>query len=467
MKSIKFGTDGWRAIIAEDFTIDNLIRVATATAEWILTLKSAPVAVVGNDCRFGGKLFSETTATVLAENGIKVKLAKNSFVSTPMVSLGTFAFEASAGIIITASHNPYTYNGFKIKASYGGPAVPAMIDDVEKRIPNFVPSIKNSFNHYLNSGLIEYVDLEALYIAEAQKCFDLETIKKSKMNLAYDAMFGAGQNVISTLLPDSYRIHCEHNPNFGTNAPEPILKNLKELQLLMQNNENLQLGLATDGDADRIGLMDEKGNFVDSHHIILLLIHYLYKYKNLSGKVAVSFSCTQKIKNLCELYNLPYEVTPIGFKYICEIMTTEDVLVGGEESGGIAVKGFIPERDGIWNGLVLLEFMAKTGKNINQLIQEIYDLVGPFAMDRLDLHIDNDLKMNTIAKCKNSAFKHFGKYKVITTNDLDGFKFHFENDRWAMIRPSGTEPVLRVYAEAESKAEVDEILALVKNEIFA
>jgi phosphomannomutase len=234
---------------------------------------------------------------------------------------------------------------------------------------------------------------------------------------------------------------------------------LTELSELIKNNKDITCGIANDGDADRIGMYDEDGNFVSSHHILLLLVHYLYKYKGMTGKVIVTFSVTDKVKKLCELYGLEYEVTKIGFKYIAEIMAKEYVLVGGEESGGIAAAGHIPERDGAWIGLLILEFMAKTGKSIQQLIQEVYDLVGEFAFDRDDLHLPNDRKWAIIERCKNRVYKSFGEYTVQRVEDIDGYKFYLAEDKWVMIRPSGTEPVLRVYAQAPDQAEVRAILS--------
>lgn len=457
MSEIKFGTDGWRAIIAKDYTVDNVIRVATATALFILS-KGGKSAVVGHDCRFAGEMFAKTTSKVLAFHGIKVFLAKN-FVSTPMVSLGVVKTSAFIGVVITASHNPPDYNGFKLKSYYGGPSIPADIAAVENLIPDEVPHLElPSLEKIQKEGLLEYIELEQLYLDECRAKFDLETINKSFVNLAYDAMYGAGQRVIRQLLTNVKEIHCEYNPSFYGQAPEPIHRNLGELSELLRNSTELNCGLANDGDADRIGMYDEDGNFVDSHHILLLLIHYLHKYKGMNGKVVVTFSVTDKVKKICELYNLPCEVTKIGFKYIAEIMTHEKVLVGGEESGGIAAAGHIPERDGIWMGLILLEFMAKTGKTLKGLIAEIYDLVGSFSFDRDDYHLDNNLKISIVDNCKNKIYKSFGEYKVIREEDLDGFKYYFDENTWIMVRASGTEPVLRIYAQAPDSESVRKVL---------
>ena len=462
---IKFGTDGWRAIIAKEYTVDNVARVAKATADWIKNSSDNHSVVIGHDCRFAGEMFAQAAARVLADNGVKVYIAKD-FVSTPMVSLGCKHYKTFAGIVITASHNPPSYNGFKLKSHFGGPTVPADIAKVEALIPDEFKVPEASMEDFEKQGLIEYVDLETLYIDHCKNSFDLDAINNSNITLAYDAMWGAGKNVVKQLLPESKFLHVGDNPGFLGVAPEPIHRNLQKLSDLIAGDDGITAGLATDGDADRIGMYNDKGEFVDSHHLILLLIHYMVKYKKMTGKVIVAFSVTDKVKKLCEHYGLEYEVTKIGFKYICEKMVVEDALLGGEESGGIAIKGHIPERDGIWMGLTLLEFMAKSGKTIPELIEEVYEIVGPFAFNRNDMHITDELKHGTMQKCADDAFKTFGNYGVKKVETIDGYKFFFENDSWLMMRPSGTEPVLRVYAEAENYAEVDNILNAAKQVIL-
>lgn len=464
-EKIKFGTDGWRAIIAKDFTVDNLARVATATAKWLLSKNPKASVTLGHDCRFAGEMFAETSAKIFANHGIKVYLAKG-FVSTPMVSLATKDKSADAGVIITASHNPPSYNGFKIKASYGGPALPAMIDEVEALIPDWASVPGESLEFFLNNGMIEWMDMETLYANHVQNSFDLNLINNSKLQLGYDAMYGAGQGVMRRLFPEATFLHADYNPGFEGQAPEPIDKNLAEFRELIKIAGDIDLGLATDGDADRIGLYNSTGKFIDSHHIILLLIQYLYKVKGYTGKVVTSFSCSSKIEKMCKAYGLEQITTKIGFKYICEYMVSDDVLVGGEESGGIAIKGHIPERDGIWMGLTLLEFMAKSGKSLDQLIDEVYEVVGSFAMDRIDLHISEEIKQKVLEYCNNNFYQKFGDLNVERIENTDGFKFHLGNEEWVMIRASGTEPVLRVYAEAADLNRVHAILNATKETIL-
>ncbi len=459
---IKFGTDGWRAIIAEEFTVDNVARVSLATAKWVKENYEDPKIVIGHDCRFGGELFVETAVKVFVSEGIAVKMAVG-FVSTPMVSLAAVELKCSIGVVITASHNPPSYNGFKLKSEHGGPLSPEKVQEIEDIIPDEHGLDLSQLK--LDSDLVAVVDLETMYVEHAKNNFDLKAIEDSGLILAYDAMYGAGQSALRRLLPNTKLLHCEYNPSFMGQAPEPIAKNLKELEAFIKKEGNIDCALATDGDADRIGLYNSKGEFIDSHHIILLLIHYLAKYKGQRGKVATAFSTTPRVGKMAEHYGLDSEVVKIGFKYIAGLMVDEDVLVGGEESGGIAVKGHIPERDGIWMGLIIWEFMAKSGKSLDDLINEVYEIVGPFKFERNDLHITEDLKEKIIENCKNDAYKNFGRYHVQEVGTIDGYKYFFDENRWVMIRPSGTEPVLRTYAEAPTMDEVREILRITEETI--
>ena len=466
MSQIRFGTDGWRAIIDKDFTVENVSRVAYATAEWTLNNFKNPSVVIGHDCRFGGKLFVETAVKVFVSKGIKVHLAK-SFISTPMISMGVKELKASIGVVITASHNPPEYNGYKLKGYFGGPLSSEKVEEVESLIPSEDKIYLNQvdINLQIKKGNINIVDLEKMYLDRVKSSFDLDAIKNSGLNFAYDAMYGAGQNVMKKLFPDMTFLHCDYNPSFNNQAPEPIDKNLTEFSELIKNRKNIAAGLATDGDADRIGLYNSKGEFVDSHHIILLLLLYLYKYKKLKGKVVVAASTTPRVVKLAEKWGLDHDTVKVGFKYIAGQMVNEDVLIGGEESGGIAIKGHIPERDGIWMGLVLFEYMAKSGKTLEELINEVYELVGEFKYCRDDLHIDEKLKNSIVKKCINNEFSSFGEYEVLKVDKTDGFKFILSDDQWLMIRPSGTEPVLRCYAESKDLDGAKAILAACKTTI--
>jgi phosphomannomutase len=296
-----------------------------------------------------------------------------------------------------------------------------------------------------------------MYCEHVENNFDLDAIRNSGIKVGYDAMFGAGQNVMKKLLPDATLLHCEHNPGFMGQAPEPIHKNLLEFSSVIKAQQ-LDCGIATDGDADRIGLYDSNGNFVDSHHVILMLIKYLHESKGMKGKVVTAFSVSPKVGKMCRHYELEQQVTKVGFKHIAGIMVSEDVLLGGEESGGIAIKGHIPERDGIWIGLTILEQMAKTGKSVQELINEVYDVVGPFAFERSDLHLQEETKKKIVENCENNAYNSFGAFKIQRIENIDGYKYFFNDDDWFMIRASGTEPVLRNYAQSSSQENAFQIL---------
>jgi len=466
MNKIKFGTDGWRGIIAKDFTVDNVKRVAKATADWAQKQDANAKIVIGYDCRFGGGLFSQAAINVFCKHGIKVYFDKH-FVSTPMISLGAKNLGCELGVILTASHNPPSYNGYKLKSKHGGPLVQKYINEVEVLIPDSYETEDLTLEEWEAKGLLEFVDLETMYFEHVQENFDLEAINESsELVVAYDAMYGAGQSVFPRIMPHADFLHCEYNPSFYGQAPEPIAKNLKELETYLREMKHVDIAIATDGDADRIGLYNAGGKFVDAHHIILLLIHILHKYKGMTGKVVIAFSVSNKVKKLCEQYGIPLEVTKIGFKYICEIMQNEDVLVGGEESGGIAVKGHIPERDGIWDGLVIVEHLVKNEQKLQDLIDEVYEVVGKFSYNRDDLHLKEKQKLQIVENCKNGVYKDFDGIPVSGVEDLDGYKFYLVDEENVMIRASGTEPVLRVYVEAANEERVQIILDKVRKTLL-
>ena len=461
---IKFGTDGWRGIIAADYTNANVARVAKATADWVLKANPQASIVIGYDCRFGGYLFAQTAINVFVQAGVKVFFDQH-FVSTPMISLAARKLGCDLGIVITASHNPPSYNGYKLKGKHGGPLIVKYVEEIEAIIPDECTITEKTVDELVTAGKVELVDLEDMYFDHVSEHFDLDAINESGFIVGYDAMFGAGQSILPRILPQADLLHCDYNPSFYGQAPEPIAKNLIEFQSYIKETKHVDFGLCTDGDADRIGIFDGKGNFVDAHHIILMLIYVLHEYKEQRGKVVVAFSVSDKVKKLCGHFGIEVEVTKIGFKYICEKMITEDVLVGGEESGGIAVKGHIPERDGIWDGLVLIDYLSVNGITLTNLIQEVYNIVGPFAYNRLDLHLKEEQKQQIIANCKNGSYSSFGPMKVERVEDIDGYKFHLPLEEVVMIRPSGTEPVLRIYCEAANAERVDEILDIVKKQL--
>jgi phosphomannomutase len=458
---IKFGTDGWRAVIADDFTFANLERVALATAHYYRRHKKIRNGIViGYDARFMSKEFAEKSAEVLGNAGIRVKLA-DSLVSTPMVSLLTKLENAAGGIVITASHNPPKWNGFKIKGDFGGPAHPEMIARVERELVavmrrKSLPPAKLTLDRLMAKGKVTPLGMRQRYIDDVAAKIDLDTIRRTGIRILYDAMHGAGQGVLNALIPDVTQLRETFNPSFGGTNPEPLAQNLGELMRRVKA-ERFHIGIATDGDADRIGAVDELGNFVDSHRIFSLLLKFLVEVKGMTGEVAKSFSVTTMVDQQCAKYGLTLHETPIGFKYICRTMTERDILIGGEESGGLGVKGHLPERDGIYLGLLLCEMMARRGKTLSALVQELMDEFGPHECQRIDLHVTEREKAS-IMKRYQRGVKEIGGYAVTGRKDTDGHKFFVEGG-WVLVRASGTEPLIRFYAEADTKAKVDALLA--------
>jgi phosphomannomutase len=452
MTPISFGTDGWRAVIADTYTFENVERVARATAQWIRNNYPEKLsAVVGYDTRFLGSAFAERTALVLASHGIHVRLA-DSFVTTPAVSWAALEYGCAAGIVITASHNPPEYSGFKIKSEHGGPADPSMIAAVEAELERLDDSFTLETRAELDRReLIELFNLRAAYTYLLQDRLDISAITKSGLKIGSDAMFGAGQGILYDLLGHDQvlEIHGEHNPWMNGQAPEPIEKNLTYFSRVIRE-ERCDVGLAFDGDADRIGMFDEEGRFVDSHKILSLLVQYLHEDKGITGSIVKTFSTTDMLDRMAERYGLPIETTRIGFKYIAPKIIEGDVLVGGEESGGLAVKGHIPERDGIFIGLTVVEMMVRRGKKLSELVEDLQADFGPLHFARNDLHTTAEKKDRFVQRMGTDRPTEIDGQSVRGVEDLDGVKLRFD-DGWMMFRPSGTEPVLRIYGEASTQ----------------
>jgi phosphomannomutase len=459
MEKIKFGTDGWRAIIARDYTIDNVIKISVATATWLTRKFKHPTAVVGFDCRFGGEMFMEATAKILASKGIRVFVAER-FVTTPMVSLGVVKLKAQCGIIITASHNPPEYNGYKLRGEHGGPMFDKDLKDVENLISNDVEIDLEllNWNYLVEQGMINYIDLESIYIKEIRDTYDIEGLNKSNLAFAFDAMYGSSQTVVPKLLPSVRMLHCEVNPSFQGVPPEPVRKNLHELTEMVWKMKNIDSSIAVDGDGDRIAMFDRESEYLDANSILMLLIHYLAGYRKLEGKVVASISTSSRIEKLCRFYNLEVIRTRVGFKELSKIMTEEPILIAGEESGGIALGNHIPERDALYAGLMIWQWMLECGKPLAELMQEVRNITGPFCYERANMDLNRQKRNKILERCKNGEFSHFGHFTVTRTEDLDGYKFHFNENQWLMIRSSGTEPLLRLYAEAENQEIAQEII---------
>jgi phosphomannomutase len=461
-QTIKFGTDGWRAVIGDDFTFANLTKVALATARYYRRHKKIRNGlVIGYDARFMSREFAAVAAAAIANEGILVKLA-DSIVSTPMISLLTKMENAAGGIVITASHNPAKWNGFKIKGDFGGPAHPEMIAKVERELAKVmkrktIPPGRFTLEQLQAKKRVVPISMKQRYIDDLATKLDLGLIRSSGVRILYDAMHGAGQGVLSDIV-QATQMRGDFNPSFGGVNPEPLAHNLAGLMERVKA-EAFDIGIATDGDADRIGAVDENGNFVDSHKIFSLLLKYLVEQKGLRGEVVKTLSVTQMVDKQCAKYGLTMHETAVGFKYVCRLMTERDILIGGEESGGLGVKTHLPERDGIFLGLLLCEMMAVRGKKLGALVQELVDEFGPHEFRRVDLRVTEKQKAAMMKKF-GGRVTQIGGLAVRARKDDDGHKF-FVDGGWILLRASGTEPLIRVYAEGESMERVDTLLRAV------
>ncbi|MHB8058600.1 MAG: phosphoglucomutase/phosphomannomutase family protein [Desulfuromonadaceae bacterium] len=458
---IKFGTDGWRGVIARDFTFENLSRVAQATMDYLNREGLGDKGlVIGYDRRFMSQDFARRVAEIAVGNGISVRLTED-YAPTPTVSWAVRESGAAAGVMITASHNPPEYNGFKVKEAFGGSALPATTRILEEivayNLENGRRVVAVPYEEALKKGSIELFDPCEGYFHQIGRYVDLDLISKSGIKAVVDPMYGAGSGFMPRLLPGVDEIHNIENPSFGGQAPEPIGQNLQELSALLKSGK-YRVGLALDGDADRIGAVDENGDFFSSHCIFTVILRHLIEYKKMTGAVVKTVSTTRMVDLLAEKYGLELFETPIGFKHICELMLARDVLMGGEESGGLGVKGHIPERDGILLGLLLLEAVAVSGKGLRQLLDETMDDIGHFYYQRIDRRIEDTAKEQLIARLRSNPPDSIDGQQVVTTNFSDGFKFIFASGDWLLIRPSGTEPVLRLYSEAGTQDQVERFL---------
>jgi phosphomannomutase len=457
---IKFGTDGWRGVIAEDFTFANVRRVAEAIAQYVRE-ESDPAKglVVGYDTRFLSAEFAKLASETVAASGIPVVLADRA-TPTPAVSYAVVTRQTAGAIMITASHNPYRWNGVKFKAPFGGSAPPSIM----RRIETHLRRLDRSGIHprKRRPASIETVDLIGPYLEQLKNLVHLDRIRTSGRRYVIDPMYGAARGCLARLFDEAkipYReIHGEHNPLFPSMNPEPIEPHVEQLRQAVVGG-GYDAGFATDGDADRVGAVDRDGTFIDSHKIFSILLRHLAEDLGLRGEVVKTFSTTEMVNKLARKYGLPLHVTPIGFKYICELMLTRDVLIGGEESGGIGIKGHLPERDGMLNSLLLAEVMADRGRTLGELVQELTQEFGLHFYGRVDLEIAKDVAQRVVRLVGQRKIKRVAGLKVTSVDDLDGIKMRFGNAAWLLVRASGTENVLRLYAEAPSAEQVKALLA--------
>ncbi len=467
---ISFGTDGWRAVIADQFTFANLRLVAQAVADLLNEQRvgdTPPEVVVGFDTRFLSDRFANETARVLAGNGIVAWLCRAD-APTPAISYNVKHKGAAAGIVITASHNPPRYNGFKLKAPYGGSATADVSEQVERYLHRMEaegrgPNIMD-YQRALDANWIRRFDPAWVYYQHLTELVDLDAISERELKVVADAMWGAGRGAFSSILSRT-RTHVSDirsamNPGFGGIHPEPIARYLNELVAAVQRM-HADIGLATDGDADRIGAVDAQGNFIDPHLIFSLVLRHLVEVKGQRGDVVKTISTTFMIEEMCARYGLKLHETPVGFNHIADLMMKEDVLIGGEESGGISVRGHIPEGDGILMGLLLLEVMGHAKAPLHEIIADLQQNFGPAHYDRIDVTLGRQLpKKQVVAKLADSAPATMIGETVQRVNTLDGVKYYLADRSWLLIRPSGTEPVLRIYAEARSPEAVKSLLQL-------
>lgn len=464
--AIRFGTDGWRATIAEDFTFDNVRLCAQAVANYLLSRKiSHQGLVIGYDTRFASENFAAATAEVVAANGIKVYLCDRAS-PTPVVSYSILTKGAAGAVVITASHNPWTDNGFKYKPEYAGSASPEVIVELEKQI-GFLEAGEGNIHRSqmadcLQQGSVEMFDPTPPYVKRMRELVDVDSIRDAGLRVAVDSMHGAGAGYFRMLLEggrtEVWEIRSERNPFFGGSSPEPIGRNLAPLTDAMRAGR-FHVGLATDGDADRLGIVDEKGNFINQLQVFALLALYLLEVRRERGDLVKSITTTAMLFRLGEIYGVPVHETPVGFKYIGPKMMAVDALIGGEESGGYGFRGHIPERDAILAGLYFLDLIIKLGKAPSLLLEFLYSKVGPHYYDRIDIHFPSERREALVSTLTALEPEAIDNTRVVAKDARDGFRFIMEDGSWLLIRFSGTEPVLRIYTETNSIERVPRILA--------
>jgi phosphomannomutase len=464
MAQIKFGTDGWRAIIAEDFTFANVARVAQATADF---WGANPVAgtkrkiIVGYDRRFLSDRFAQIAAEVFAGNNFQVVLAPEP-TPTPSVSFAVKAQRAIGGVMITASHNPQVFNGFKLKSDYGGSSDSETCQLIEGFLDRN-PIKSKPLAVAIKAGRVKVADVRPAHFAALKKLVDFKLIAKSKLRFAHEALFGVGAGCFEQLLAGTSckvtTLNGNHDPLFGGINPEPIEQNYARSQAFLRKHPH-DVCLVTDGDADRVGGMDGRGNYLTTHQIICLLLHHLVVNRKGRGRIVKALTTTSMMDKMCAAYGLPLVETGVGFKYICAEMLKGGVLFGAEESGGIGFSGHIPERDGIAAGLMLLELLATERKSVQLLLAGLEKQFGPHRYRRIDTHYPLEKRASLMEFLKNNPPEKLLRSPVTEVKTFDGVKFVAADSSWLMLRGSGTEPILRIYAEAGSDAGVQTLLKL-------
>lgn len=462
---IKFGTDGWRGIIADDFTFDNVRICAQAVADYLRKSRLARRGlVVGYDTRFASEDFAAAAAEVLAGNGIKVHLCLKP-TPTPVVSFAVPATRSAGAIVITASHNPGAWNGFKYKSQDGASAPQEVTSQIEENIASLSSGkahVKSlSLERALRRGVVDRIDPSPVYFEHLSRLVNIEELRCQSLSVLVDAMYGAGSGYFKTMLRGGNlrisEINAERNPSFPGIQPEPIGRNLTKLSRLVVARK-ADIGLATDGDADRIGVVDEHGLFLTQHQVFALLCLYLLEVRGVRGPLIRTLTSTMMVSRLGRLFDVAVYETPVGFKYVAPLMIKKNAVIGGEESGGYGFRGHVPERDAILAGLYFLDFMAKTGKTPSQLLDYLYSKVGPHYYDRRDFHVSPAKRQTITHRLSSNPPRTIAGSKVTKTDSTEGFRFFVGDESWLLIRFSGTEPLVRIYAEAESLEKVNRLL---------
>ncbi len=463
MTTIKFGTDGWRARIAEDFTFAYVEVVTQAVADYIKSKNPSRQwrVLVGYDRRFASEWFAARVAEVMAGNGIIADLFRED-APTPLISFEVKRRSLDGGVIITASHNPPDFNGYKFKAPYGGAATPKITNEIEGFL-GATPPVRLHLEEALRQGLANVIEQPPDYQRALESFVDLDRLREKDGLVIADPMHGTGGRWIERLLTGGNlkveTIRADRDPLFGGVFPEPMPQHLGPLASAIRERGAF-LGLVTDGDADRVGAMDERGEYINTHQILCILLLHLVRNRKQRGSVARTFSQSVIVRRIAESYGFPMFVTPVGFKHIGDLMLDpqNDLLIGGEESGGIGVKGHIPERDGILNSLLLLEAVVQSGKLSSQIVRDIWAEFGEFHFERRDLHVSIDSGKELVSSMGNAPPAKFAGYPVKQVETLDGSKLLFDDESWILFRQSGTEPVLRIYCEATSEEKMKRLI---------
>jgi len=460
MAEIKFGTSGWRGILAEDFTLANVRVVTQAIADHLKAIDEAGKGVVvGHDSRFFGERFARETARVLAGAGVPVFICKRD-TPTPVIAFEVLRRKAGGAINFTASHNPHEYNGIKFSPSWGGPALPETTADIERRANAMLGEVcyrDMPLDQAVRSGLVEEIDPLTAYVEALRQKVDLAAIGRSGLTVVADPMFGAGRGYLDMLLVESglmvQTINAQRDPYFGGLPPDPSKTHLNDLILRVKEDPTVALGLATDGDADRYGIIDGDGSFIEPNYVLALLYDYLLRRKGERGDAARSVATSHFVDAVAAHHGFKVRETPVGFKYIGEFIRDDQIVIGGEESAGLTVRGHVPDKDGILACLLVAEMVAVEGKSLKDLLADLYHRVGEFHTGRQNLHLTPQLEAGYSAKMQSLPASLAGR-NVLEVITIDGVKLLLDGGSWVLFRKSGTEPVVRVYAEARSAAEL-------------